>query len=188
MEAVMANWYTADLHFGHERIIAFCNRPHGSLAEMNAALIANFQACVGQEDDLWILGDFAFGRADDYARFESWFHSLPGRKHLIIGNHDDEAVVSLPWVSVEYMAEIRDGGQALVLCHYPMLTWNGARGGALQLFGHVHDQWPGSRNSINVGVDQWDFRPVQLADIRRRAARLEVNKHWSDVERGSALD
>ncbi|WP_420397094.1 hypothetical protein [Nioella sp.] len=96
----MANWYTADLHFGHERIIAFCNRPHGSLAEMNAALIANFQACVGQEDD----------------------------------------------------------------------------------------QWPGSRNSINVGVDQWDFRPVQLADIRRRAARLDLNKHWSDVESGSVLD
>ena len=105
----MANWYSADLHFGHHRIIDFCKRPFASTAEMNAALIANFQACVAHDDDLWILGDFAFGRADDTAQFESWFHSLPGRKHLIIGNHDDEAVISLPWASTEYMAEIQDG-------------------------------------------------------------------------------
>ncbi len=183
----MANWYSADLHFGHHRIIDFCKRPFASTAEMNAALIANFQACVAHDDDLWILGDFAFGRADDTAQFESWFHSLPGRKHLIIGNHDDEAVISLPWASTEYMAEIQDGDHSLVLCHYPMITWNGARRGALQLFGHVHDQWAGSRNSINVGVDQWGFRPIQIEEMAKRAARMPVNKHWADVEHGNEL-
>ncbi|WP_240664488.1 hypothetical protein [Paenirhodobacter ferrireducens] len=42
----MANWHSADLHFGHHRIIDFCKRPFASTAEMNAALIANFQACL----------------------------------------------------------------------------------------------------------------------------------------------
>lgn len=70
----------------------------GRSAEMNAALIASFQACVGHGDDLWIPGDSAFGRAEDMAQFESWFHSLPGHKHLIIGNHDDEAAIALLWV------------------------------------------------------------------------------------------
>ena len=107
----MANWYSADLHFGHHRIIDFCKRPFASTAEMNAALIANFQGCVAHDDDLWILGDFAFGRADDTAQFESWFHSLPGRKHLIIGNHDDEAVISLPWASTETLLEEDIHGQ-----------------------------------------------------------------------------
>lgn len=183
----MANWYSADLHLGHERIIEFCGRPFQSVTDMNARIIANFQALVAQDDDLWIIGDFAFGRSDSIERFESWFHSLPGRKHLVIGNHDDEAVISLPWRSVEYMAEITDGDQLLTLCHYPMITWNGARRGALQLFGHVHDQWQGSRNSVNVGVDQWDFKPVRIADIKRRASKLPVNKHWSDVEHGNEL-
>ncbi|WP_102227272.1 metallophosphoesterase, partial [Acidimangrovimonas sediminis] len=146
----------------------------------------NFRACVGDDDDLWILGDFAFGKAED--QLSGWFHQLPGRKHLIIGNHDDEAIISLPWASVADLTEIRDGDQALVLCHYPMITWKGARRGALQLFGHVHDQWKGSRNSINVGVDQWDFRPVQISDIARRARKLPINKHWKDVEHGSELD
>ncbi len=65
---------------------------------MNPALIPSFQAFVRHDDDLWIPGDFAFGRAEDMAQFESWFHSPLGRKHLIIGNHDDEAAIALPWV------------------------------------------------------------------------------------------
>ncbi|WP_102227217.1 metallophosphoesterase [Acidimangrovimonas sediminis] len=153
---------------------------------MNAVLIRNFRDCVGSNDDLWILGDFAFVK--DVNRVSSWFHQLPGRKHLIIGNHDDEAIVSLPWNSIANITEMRDGDQALVLCHYPMITWNGARRGALQLFGHVHDQWKGSRNSVNVGVDQWSFRPVQIGDVIRRARKLPMNKHWGDVEHGSELE
>lgn len=183
----MANWYTADIHFGHKRIIEFCKRPFSTVSEMNAKIIGNFQSRVQPDDDLWILGDFAFVSGDSNSRFESWFHSLPGRKHLVVGNHDDEAVVALPWESVDYMPMISDGAQKLVLCHYPMITWEGARDGALQLFGHVHDQWRGTRNSVNVGVDQWDFCPVQVDDIRRRAAKLEANKHWEDVEHGNEL-
>ncbi len=184
----MAHWYTADPHFGHSRIIEFCKRPYRSTEDMNAALIRNLQNCVDFDDDLWILGDFAFGQSTDAARFENWFHQIPGRKHLIVGNHDDEAVAMLPWDSIADLKEIKDGAQSLVLCHYPMITWNGAHRGALQLFGHVHDQWAGSRNSVNVGVDQWDFRPVQISDIQRRAKKLPVNKHWSDVEHGNELD
>ena len=51
------------------------------------------------------------------------------------------------------------------------------------VFGHVHQRWPGSRNSVNVGVDAWDFMPVTLAGIERRARELPVNLHWADVER-----
>ncbi|WP_232716506.1 hypothetical protein [Epibacterium ulvae] len=76
----MANWYTADLHFGHARIIEFCKRPYSSTEEMNAALIRNLQNCVGFDDDLWILGDFAFEQASDTQKFENWFHQPPRPK------------------------------------------------------------------------------------------------------------
>ena len=59
--------------------------------------------------------------------------------------------------------------------------------GALQLFGHVHDNWRGRRNSVNVGVDVWDFRPVSLPEIMARAARLPVNAHWNKIEPGCAF-
>jgi calcineurin-like phosphoesterase family protein len=181
----MANWYTADLHFFHANIIAHCARPFPSVEAMNDALIASL-ACVGRDDDLWIIGDFAFGpgaKAD--GALESAFDAIPGRKHLIFGNHDHKAVKALPWVTARNVAEIKDDGQHLTLCHYPMITFNHARRGALQLFGHVHNDWLGTRNSVNVGVDVWDFRPVQIADIRARAKTLPVNKHWADVEHGA---
>lgn len=82
------------------------------------------------------------------------------------------------------MVELKDGanGPANTLCHYPMITWHHARKGALQLFGHVHNNWKGSNNSFNVGVDVWDFMPVSINDIARRAKTLPKNKHWDDVE------
>ena len=180
------HWFTADPHYGHDRIIGFCNRPFPDTATMNAHLLAECQARVGPDDDLWILGDFTAGRASDAQRrtVRGMFHALPGRKHLIRGNHDPDWVRDLPWDSVAETADIVVDKRRLFLCHYPMITWPGARHNGLQLFGHVHQNWRGSRNSVNVGVDVWNFRPVTLAEIARRAARLPVNAHWDQVEPG----
>lgn len=183
----MAHWYTADTHFGHEKVIALCGRPFRNAGHMDAALIENLWSKVGPEDDLWIVGDFAYGpKAKDISYLEGLFGQLPGaRKHLIVGNHDDELTQALPWDSTADIAQVTDGkaGMMHTLCHYPMITWNGARRGSLQIFGHVHDRWKGSRNAVNVGVDQWEFMPVSFEDISRRAKALPQNKHWSDVER-----
>jgi calcineurin-like phosphoesterase family protein len=57
----MAHWYTADPHFGHEAILAHAERPFRSIEHMDATLIERMWSRVGPEDDLWIVGDFAFG-------------------------------------------------------------------------------------------------------------------------------
>lgn len=185
----MTNWYTADPHFGHEGILRFCHRPFASVGEMDAAILANYRACVQPDDDFWILGDLCLGsRAKEDGYLRHLFDRLPGRRrHLVIGNHDRKAVCALPWDSIHDIAPIMDSGTPLTLCHYPMLTWNGARHGALQLFGHVHNNWKGSRNSVNVGVDVWDFLPMRVEDIRRRAETLPVNPSWDQVEPGAPL-
>ena len=172
----MTHWYTADTHFGHENIIRFCKRPFETVGEMDAALITNLWAHVGPEDDLWIIGDFAFGRkSKDVPWLESIFNQLPGaRKHLVIGNHDQKPTLDLPWHTITDIANVQDGPdkQIHTLCHYPMITWNRARYGALQLFGHVHNNWKGSRNSVNVGVDVWGFRPITIREITARARKI----------------
>ena len=184
----MAHLFTADPHFGHARILEFCKRPFRSTREMDTALLRAMREAMGPDDDLWIVGDFAFAKSDEAERLEAMLASIPGRKHLVKGNHDKPWMTKLRgWASVHDMIEIQDQGTRVLLCHYPMITFPGARHGALQLFGHVHDNWRGSRNSVNVGVDVWDFRPVGLAEIRRRAATLPVNPLWSDVEPRSIL-
>ncbi|OBY24349.1 metallophosphoesterase [Leisingera sp. JC1] len=185
----MAVWFTADPHFGHENAIRFCNRPFASAEEMDAHILKQYQATVRPYDDLWVLGDFAVGKVtnQERERLRHLFEQIPGKKHLIVGNHDRPWVRRLQWDSVRDMAEILVDGRRVFLCHYPMITFPGARRKALQLFGHVHKNWQGTRNSVNVGVDVWGFQPVSLPEIELRARSLPVNQYWDAVEPGCSL-
>lgn len=182
----MTHWYTADTHFGHESIIPFWGRPFRHASHMDSVLIERMWEKVGPDDDLWIVGDFACGPK---AQEEDWlgmlFGQLPGaRRHLVVGNHDGPLTQALPWDSISRLAEVSDlaAHQPVTLCHYPMMTWNHARKGALHLFGHVHGNWEGTAHSVNVGVDVWDFYPITAQDAAERAKRLPVNRHRKDVE------
>jgi calcineurin-like phosphoesterase family protein len=156
---------------------------------MDAVLVGNIATCVQPDDDLWIVGDFGFGKTSSQEGYlESIFNSLPGRKHLVIGNHDDQRVRNLPWQSVHTMIEVQDGDQRLLLCHYPMITWEGARRGAIQLFGHVHQNWRGTRNAVNVGVDVWGFMPIRANDAVKRTATQPVNVYWELAESRTLVD
>ncbi|WP_425099983.1 metallophosphoesterase [Tropicibacter sp. S64] len=180
----MAHWYTADLHLGHDRIMRLCNRPFSDTEAMTTGLIERLQDTVAPEDDLWIVGDFTFGKNRDAALIRRWFDAIPGRKHLIVGNHDSDVVKALPWASQHDLWHHVDRGMEVTLCHYPMVAFPRSGSGACQVFGHVHDLWPGTRNSVNVGVDLWDYRPVQIDAILNRAAGLPYNAHFEAVEYG----
>lgn len=165
-------YFTADTHFGHTNVIRFCNRPFADAEEMDAAMIANWNAVVGPKDDVFHLGDFAV-RCDP-KKMANIFRRLNGRKHLIIGNHDSGATIALPWSSqAAHYREISVEGQRVILFHYGQRVWNGMRYGALQFFGHSHGRLPGCRASLDVGVDSWGYTPVTLAAIRERLALLE---------------
>lgn len=181
----MTNFYTADPHFGHEAIIKFCGRPFSNVAEMDATILQNYQRAMTRSDDLWIIGDFAFAKVTEKEKLRKMLRSIPGRKHLVAGNHDRPWVRELAeWSSVHDFIEIKEDGQRISLCHYPLLTWPGIRHGALHLFGHVHNNWQGSKGAINVGVDVFDFKPVRLFDIRKRNTELPVNPMLAQLEPG----
>lgn len=165
-------WFTADTHLGHANIIRYCARPFASTAEMDSVLIANWNAVVAPDDEVWHLGDFAHRGArspDDYLR------RLNGRKHLIHGNHDGAAARrSALWASSQPMAEITVAGRHVVLLHYAMRVWPRSHHGALHLFGHTHGRLMGDRQSCDVGVDYpaWRYRPVSLNEIQAHLATL----------------
>jgi len=51
------------------------------------------------------------------------------------------------------------------LSHYSHRSWNGAHHGVLHAFGHSHGGLPPHGRSCDVGVDSWDFTPVQVDDL-----------------------
>lgn len=174
--------FTADCHFGHAAIIRMANRPFASVDEHDQCLVDNWNAVVAPGDQVYVVGDFAHKADNERAR--QIFHRLRGAKHLIVGNHDAAFVrEQLPWSTVSDRIKLTVDGQKIVLDHYPMRSWEGVRSGAIQLYGHVHnrlDVWP---NSLDVGVDAWDFRPVTLDDIR-----LRLNAAYDHVMEETILD
>lgn len=162
-------WFTADLHLGHRGILRMEGRPFTSVEEMNESLILAWNSRVRASDDVFFLGDFAMNFSEEQC--QEAFAKLKGKKHLIVGNHDKERVLKLPWASepVEQRS-IRVDGTRVVLNHYGMRTWNGMWKGALHLYGHSHGKLPGTTQSCDVGVDAWAYRPVRLAEIRERLA------------------
>lgn len=49
-------YFTADLHFYHDKIITHVNRPFHDAQQMNQALIRNWNQRVSPEDEVYIWG------------------------------------------------------------------------------------------------------------------------------------
>ena len=168
-------FFTADCHFHHANIIRYCDRPFASVEEQDRNLEDNWNATVGKDDEIWVLGDFSFcDPVPILAR-------LNGRKHLIRGNHDYKNNRSIKWE--QPMVELKHGGRTLVLCHYPMVSWRAS--GHLQtihLHGHSHGKYTHSKLAMDVGVDVNGFRPVSFDEVVRRmdAKRDELRRRYGD--------
>jgi calcineurin-like phosphoesterase family protein len=173
--------FTADTHFYHDGIRERCARPWGSIEEMNAGLIAAWNAVARPNDIVWVVGDFAY-KAADLKRVGGVFNALNGQKHLIIGNHDDPDIRALPWKSVADVAEISVEGQRIFLSHYAHRTWPGQRRGTWQLFGHSHGRLPGTDLSTDVGVDCWGYCPVTIQQIQQRLVTQPRAEMEGDIE------
>lgn len=53
-------YFIADMHFNHENIIRYCNRPFENSNEMNEYII-KWNSVVTENDIVYHLGDVGFG-------------------------------------------------------------------------------------------------------------------------------
>ena len=165
----MTTFFTADTHFGDHRPLNIGKRPFASVAEMDAALVANWNTVVAPQDTVWHLGDVARRPADVPALLAR----LNGTKHLIRGNNDPPGTLSAPgWASVGDYAELEMGGHRLVLCHYPFRSWNGQHRGVLDLHGHSHGRLKPVARQFDVGVDAQGFSPTTVEELVRGRYRI----------------
>jgi calcineurin-like phosphoesterase family protein len=163
---------------GHTNIIKHCDRPFTSVDDMDATIIANWNALVRRDDDIWHLGDFAFRNSKAPA---GYLARPNGRKHLIRDNHDsDETQGCSGWFSSQPMKEIKFDSVRFTLLHYAMRVWPASHHGAVHPYVHSHGALPGDRQSLEVSVDTWDFRSVTLPEIQVRLASLPERRSRRD--------
>src|SRR5687768_15805370 len=150
-----AIWFTSDLHFGHDAVIRYGRRPWTNVDEMNEALIERWNAIVSEKDTVYVLGDVAFLKPP---AISATLSRLKGHKYLVEGNHDKRMPAHVRekhfgWT--QKIAEIKIDKQLVVMCHYPMITWNRAHYGTWHLHGHSHGNLavlPNARR-MDVGID-----------------------------------
>lgn len=166
-------FFTADTHFGHSNVIQYENRPFRMVDEMDEALVENWNSRVSPEDEIYILGDFTL-KGPETAN--ALLERLQGRKYLIRGNHDgcvNRASFHREhflWVKDYYELQYR--GRWFILCHYPLLSWNGMGRGAFQLHGHQHNRpYYNEYNrkmgvaQLDVGLDAQAMAPVSIEEL-----------------------
>jgi calcineurin-like phosphoesterase family protein len=178
-------WLTSDLHLSHANIIKYSNRPFADTFEMDAALIANWNARVGKKDRVFLLGDVFFGRVRTQ---DAVLDQLNGNITLVTGNHDTGLVKrcqktgSKRFVEITPYFELKDGTDFYVMSHYPMVFWNRSHYGSTMLHGHSHGGLePESKRTgvrrLDVGVDVHGYKPISLSEIREILKDREWAKH-----------
>jgi calcineurin-like phosphoesterase family protein len=115
----MTRFFTSDTHFGHANIIRYCERPFSDYETMDAAIIKNWNAVVGDTDVVYHLGDLALGPSE---RWDWILKSLNGYKIFVVGNHDrifagEKERQRLKWDEKyhEWFDEVYDNYEGLVL-------------------------------------------------------------------------
>lgn len=166
---IQMRFFTADTHFGHDGIIGMMARgksgpPYGMFScieEHDYNLLSEINSRVGRNDELIIMGDFAWNKPEKYRQ-----QIKCKNVKLILGNHDQKTKCTNVFgeLYVQYLTKIHSENKSAylkVFCsHYAHAYWDGSHSGWGHVYGHTHAQRENSldelfpdRRAIDVGVD-----------------------------------
>lgn len=140
-------WFMSDPHYAHKNIIRGCSdwdnksgcRDFDTFTAHNDWIVDTLNEKVEKDDVLWCLGDWSFGGEDRISEFR--YRLQCQTIHMILGNHDHHIAkdhLKYGFASVSHYQELQIDGLRLVLCHYPIESWNYMERGAIHLHGHTH--------------------------------------------------
>lgn len=156
----MKYFVISDTHFGHENIIRYCNRPFGSVEEMDRALIKNWNDTVTNKDVVIHLGDVGLGNKDYVAGI---IKQLNGKKILIMGNHDgwsEQFYRDAGFHTVSRFPIVYDG--FYLMSHAPLILSETTP--YFNFYGHVHndERYVDNATSKCVSVERTGYRPFLI--------------------------
>lgn len=162
-------WFTSDLHFFHDRVLEFHSKRKEifgkDIQSAKEAMITLWNSRVSKNDTVYILGDLAFGGVEDKRKL---FIRLNGNKVLVLGNHDKvpnklksyfnhiTQIKNLKFKKSVYNFLHRD--LEIIMCHFPMLTWEHKEKGSIMVHGHCHGKVDKINEDskdlrVDVGID-----------------------------------
>ena len=167
-------YFISDTHFGHNKEFIYGPRGFSNVDDMMTSIINNWNDRVTNDDDIYVLGDFALGQ--DLELVKEIIGKLNGRIHLVIGNHDTDRKIELyksidKVVEIGYALQIKHNGRRYYMSHYPTVTANmdsNPHNIVINLFGHTHSKdkfYEGRPYMYNVACDAHNCCPVSIEEI-----------------------
>ena len=164
-------WIWSDLHLGHDHSRTVFGRPFRTAALADTAMMEAWYEQVAEDETIICLGDITVD-GEALAHHQEWWRKAPGAKWGVLGNHDVDPVNQIHPFEIDRTAVTlyAAGDPPLLLTHVPLLL---VPHGAVNVHGHVHEQEsPTPNRHINVSVEQLDYAPARVSEIRRLARRL----------------
>lgn len=157
-------WLWSDMHFNHDRIREYTNRPWDCVDQMDADLLKSLTTVPDGHTLIW-LGDIGWGQKWT----ETYAPKTSNVTHILVpGNHDMERGSKrlsrhLPhhFDSIAVGLEGTHDGKSYILTHYP---WYDRRFADVHIHGHTHNSIPQQYGHINVSVEMIGYKPTRLID------------------------
>lgn len=167
-------FFIGDMHFMHRNIIKYCNRPFSDIEDMTEKLIKNWNSVVGNNDIVYVVGDFALCGKQKIIEIGN---RLNGRKRLILGNHDGASIATYREAGFEFVYNhsiVLD--DFYIISHIPMVGIS-VNAPFANVFAHVHDDptyKDCSCRSFCVSAERINYTPISFEDIKALIKAQEV--------------
>lgn len=183
----MANtWIISDTHFGHQNICKFVNedgsplRPWDNADEMDEVLVNNWNSVVKPADTVYHLGDVVMNR-----KALPIMTRLNGKKKLVLGNHDIFDVYD-DYAKYFYRVHGSVKLDNLLLTHIPVHIDSVPHWALANVHGHIHSRVIDHPLYYNVSVENIDYIPISIEDLKLRIATRQAN-YISDIKKNDVI-
>lgn len=199
----METYFTSDLHFFHKNILKHCPsrlEVCGASSEDDVELwdewlLKKWNDTIGKKDQVYILGDLAFGSIEQKVKLVQKLH---GKKFLIVGNHDTTpSEFTKYFVEVTQIKEVRfkqknypgllEEDFRIICCHYPMITWSSKHHGVVAAHGHCHgrldkfnEESPDLRVDVGIDGKLANFNFIKMEELYKYFKEKAGNKLFKD--------
>ena len=168
-------WVISDTHFNHAPILTFkdyAGKPprdgFTDVDHMNQVMLDNWASVVKPNDTVIHCGDVLFGM-DKVDWLTAVFAKLPGKKRLVVGNHDNLKMLAPFFKDMQLWIDMSDKG--LLFTHTPQHESTLAESHRfgdkplLNVHGHIHTNPSPAGPFKCVSVEQINFTPVDIQDL-----------------------
>ena len=189
-------YFISDTHFFYKNFLKYNETPWKTIEDYHKYIKENWNKKIKKKDIIYILGDVCYKPTTESFDF---LNQLNGRKHLILGNHDNDiftflnnnpkyqntfkSIQSYKTLNLPYKGQVRK----IVLSHYPIVFYENQHNDSILLYGHVHNTIEENifrkiceeitknteipMNCLNISgmMPYMDFLPQTLEDIILKA-------------------